>query len=264
VALSEKSACWTTTDIKRQQQWHTQAWDGSLTKLLNLLSNGLPFTKPALALSPSLARHWLQTPPPGVSSLSELHSVASVRAQQLFGAALPLTDTSESGWHVSGSWQPATPFICTAWPAALSSLELSLHTPLSIALRAYQSRLPRNGWLAITLAYELHLMQITNTQITFLRSTRLPQELLGAELQDRLVQEWQRDVLRANEQAKQVSWLHLMPSDDSTPRHSAVIRLASNSIAKSSAIERSSLAHHEASEALAALWAISEMMGNKL
>jgi hypothetical protein len=261
VALSEKSASWTTTDVKRQQHWHTEAWGGSLTTLRDLLSYGLPFTKPFLALSPSLARHWLQTPPPGVSSLSELHSVVSVRAQQLFGAALQLADTQVSGWHVSGSWQASTPFVCTAWPAALSPLGLSLCTPLFIALQVYQSRLPRNGWLAITLAHELHLMQITNTQITFLRSTRLPLELLGAELQDRLVQEWQRDALRTNEQAKQVNWLHLMPNNGNTAHHPAVIRVALYPITKSSATEQSSLALDDANEAQVALWAISEMMG---
>jgi hypothetical protein len=263
LTLSASTLSWIAADSKGLNQWHTQSWDGSLSKLQHLLTQDIALAHRSIVLCPSLAKHWLQTPPLGVSSLSELHAVAMARAQHLFGSATRISDASETGWQVSGDWAANQAFLCVAWPAALSSLHLRLYTPLGIALAAYKSNLPAEGWCAITIANELHMMHIHHRRIAHLRSMRFPLSLSGKELEDRLVQEWQRDLLRTGAQAKSVHWLHFMPSDVGGQRNPALIPIEwrKSSGHKPRALEPS--LHGGLDEAASAALAIWHIRGGK-
>lgn len=215
MGLSASAMARLTTDPHGQAHLHTQSWDGSADTLRSALGVELNSSKLSLLLGPSVARHWLQAPVTGISSLRELHSVVCVRAWQLFGDNGTASEQSDGGWHVSGDWQAACHFICTAWVASLSALGIPLHTPFSLALTHYRRVLPQNGWLAVTVAGELHTLQIRRGHVCSLRSTLLPLAMSATEMQDRALQEWQRARLCTTfsdaQDVSRLHWLNLMP-----------------------------------------------------
>lgn len=228
VGLHASAIAWSEADTRGILHWRYRRWDGSVESLKAVLVADVPCRQPQLLLGPSLARHWLQAPSTGASYLQELHAIARARAVQLFSMQTPVphhTSNTETGWHVSGDWQASRPFLCAAWPASLSLLSLPLRTPLITALSAYRTQLPRTGWLAITLANELHLMSIQEGHLGGLRSRRLLPDTNFRDMQDRVTQEWQRDQLRDQAFTKgdqRLHWLHLMPSPVATSAHKSI------------------------------------------
>ena len=214
VGLSANTLAWNTGGQRGNAEWHTSAWNGSVDTLQMLLSTELKSKPCSVLLAPSIIRHWLQAPAMGVTSLRELHTVALARAHQLFGAANSAAHTN-SAWHVSGDWSATKAFLCKAWPSHLTGLNQSLFSPFVLALASHRTQLPRSGWLAVTIAGELYLLQVQHGHPVSFRSVRLGQIDTQAELQNQLLLEWQRDQLRnpSLETADQrIHWLHLMPT----------------------------------------------------
>ena len=133
----------------------------------------------------SVARHWIQTPPPGIRSLAELRGLVQSRAEQLFG--------SDAGWVVAGDWNATQPFLCATVPRAVDSLATSVaketgghadvSTSLTRALDRHAHQLPADGWAALHEPEALHCLYISCGNLVHLRTTVVPAGLRGQELE---------------------------------------------------------------------------------
>lgn len=164
-----------------------------------------------VCLAPSLAQHWVQSVPAQTASLSELHTVAVARAQQLWGPA-------PGGWMVTGDWQPEGAFLCTAVPAVWEPVwkamrerwgRIALHTPLLLAQQQGQAAWPRNGWLAVAVAQRLYVQRREGGRLASLRSVRWSDDHSLETLQAQAVQEGRREMLRAGSSPEELHWLAL-------------------------------------------------------
>lgn len=174
---------------------------------------------PCWVVSSALMPTWLQVPIPGLRSLRELQSLAQMRAKQLLGDQVSL-----GGWAVAGDWQARQPFLCTAlpvaWKCALSDSS-EIATPLTMGMYALRNALPASGWLSITCPAELHLMYLERKAVQHLRSFRLPTGLTDTGLQERMLAEWQREMIKSQRPEARLHWLHLGPGRSSLA-HSAL------------------------------------------
>lgn len=213
----------------RQATWRQAPWPGSSQ---GLGAPGLKSLMAALALepgqpirwilAPSLMHHWLQIPPLHTASLAELHAVALARATQLFGPGTILPSDDEAGWTVAGEWHATRPFLCAAIATRLHQalqLELgrapALFSPLMLTMSRYQRQFPRQGWLAVALAQELHVMHFEGGRARRLRSVRVAPEATPSQVESLALMEWQREKLRAQSSDMSLHWLHLTLSPNS-------------------------------------------------
>jgi hypothetical protein len=227
VGLSARGAAWLASSATGVQHWQQAAWDACLSasSVSAALKSVMDLVAPSQAqgiawiLAPSLARSWVQFPSPQIVSLAELHAVAQARASQLFGepvcAAAP-----GAPWAVTADWQASRPFLCVASPSAwVQSLQAlsqggkngQILSPLTLALDGFKQQIPASGWLAMAVAGELSISHWTGGRISRLRSVRLPAGSTPEAAQTLAMNEWQRELLRSQENSSHLSWLCLMP-----------------------------------------------------
>ncbi len=153
-----------------------------------------PLSAMHLVAGSSLARHWVQTVPQGLRSLSDLQALVQSRAEQLFGG--------DPGWVVAADWQARHPFLCAALPQDIDSwawslasqrqATLQLATSLSLALALNAPKLPSDGWVAIHEPEALHLLYFLAGKPTYLRTTVVPLGLDDVALQAETAAELER------------------------------------------------------------------------
>ena len=245
VGLSAGAAVWLEATPDGRLAWQQATWSAtpsgseaaaamaSVTARLN----GSARRRLSWILAPGLAPSWLQHPSTQVTSLEELHAVARARASQLFGLpASPIA--AEVTWHVMADWHARRPFVCVAVPAGWQQLlqaddnsvagkyRSAVAQPLLLALSRFRKQLPKDGWLALVLAGEVHLMHRQRGQSTRLRNLRLPPDASPARIQALALEEWQREMLRSELPGDQLSWLDLMSPPHASPDAAPLRRIA--------------------------------------
>ncbi len=221
VGVNAEGAAWLEHSPSGLAHWRTVAWHSAAPdQALDLLSNQFGITRPGdcrLVFSPSVLRHWLQTPPAQVASLRELRDVAQARCTQLFGNA-PSTNHAAARWSVSAQWQASQPFVCTAlsnaWTNALEAHATQLPASddlIACALAHYRSVIPSTGWLALVIAQSLYVLQLKSGAVLSLRSLRLPLLADAAEILSTAKEEWKREMLRSDSSATTLVCLYLHP-----------------------------------------------------
>lgn len=138
----------------------------------------------AVVAGSSLARHWLQTAPTGLRSMSELQEMVQSRADQLFGG--------DPGWVVTADWHARRPFLCAAVPRDIDKLAtamartrratLHLATSLSLLLARHARQLPGDGWAALHEPEALHLLYLSSARPEHLRTVTVPAGLQASAL----------------------------------------------------------------------------------
>jgi len=160
-----------------------------------------PAVRTTVCLSCGLVRHWLQTPPIGIQSLSELRAVADARAKLLFGS-LP-----GQSWPASGEWDALRPFVCTAlasqWEPLLQAIQhthrnASTLDAFSLVFSQCRSVLPKEGWLAIASEDRLFLMHRSKGYASSLRSLQIPTFGMQADSDAVALGEWHRESANQN------------------------------------------------------------------
>ncbi len=223
VGMGSHGVGWPEVSAGGSLRWQTLAWKGlEATSCANAIHSvvdriGLePGDRVTWVLSPSLIRHWLQTPPTQTACLSELHEVSRARAWELFNKPSTCLSESASDWMICAKWDAVHPFLCAAAPAAwvqaLSATGKSsfrLQSPLLLALSCYQNQLPEDGWLAVVAADELHLLHRRSGRYTSLRSLRIALTETVGDAQWLAVREWQREMIRTRHASAQLHWLCL-------------------------------------------------------
>ena len=267
VGLGAHGAAWQALGPTRQLQWQQTEWStapkafdtSALRSWVQTLA--LPSgTDIHWMLAPSLIRHWLQSPPALTASLSELHAVAQARATQQFGPSGLATGSDAVDWTVAADWHATQPFLCAG---IATGLHQALHvargrtpvivSPLMLALSQYQHQLPRQGWLALALVDEFHVMQIVGTRISRLRSARVAPQTPSLQLEHLVVQEWQREQLRAQSDATMLHWLNLTPTSSAEPV-SPALRPIRPPVAKEVHAQALAVPVGSVSEAMQAAW----------
>jgi hypothetical protein len=233
IAIGSSGAAWMVPVAGQKNQLHSVAWQEHQTaeQAIESLLRRLSIERSSAiqwVVAPSLLKHWLQQPPDHVQSLNELHTVSHQRAQHLFGGVLPSSITGQaSTWVVSADWHASRAFLCAAlpqnWVAPLMGKESMQDTivvsnkasaivsPLQLILSKFQKYFPSHGWLAVVTANTLYLMYFKNKQCVHFRSLQLATDLKIEELQTIALVEWQRDMLRTQQNSEQLHWLCLMP-----------------------------------------------------
>jgi hypothetical protein len=245
VAVGASGAAWVTPGAVQKRQFQEMSWTGQplLTQTIEEVLNRLNLPqsiKVQWVAAPSLAKHWLQQVPDQIQSLSELHTVAVQRAQQLFGSSASLGYPAlGSSWVVSAEWDASRAFLCTAMPSgwhvaltgqvgqpSTSALNFSatITSPLHLVLSRFKQQVPSNGWLAVAVANTLYVMYFKSKSCLHFRSLQLKVALNEADIQDIAVVEWQRDMLRTQQKSDQLHWLNMMPT--------AVLSNAKNALLK--------------------------------
>jgi len=165
-----------------------------------------------VCLQSDIVHHWLQPVPSQTQSLAELHTVATARAKLLFG------DSSKHSWLVSADWDYQRPFMCTAIESVWENLfqairkihsKVRVVSNLALALSVHASTLPKQGWLAILTENKLHLLHFHNNCITSLRTVRLPEYDTINGIEATVIQEWNREKIRTQQDAGELHWLML-------------------------------------------------------
>jgi hypothetical protein len=233
IAIGSSGAAWMTPVAGQKMQLHSVMWQEQQTaeQAIESLLRRLSIERSSAVqwvVAPSLLKHWLQQPPDHVQSLNELHAVSHQRAQHLFGSVQPSSMSGQaSTWLVSADWHASRAFLCAAlpqnWAAPLMGKESMQDTivvsnrasaivsPLQLILSKFQKQFPYQGWLAVVTANTLYLMNFKNKQCVHFRSLQLAIDLKIEELQTIALVEWQRDMLRTQQNSEQLHWLCLMP-----------------------------------------------------
>lgn len=229
VGLSKGAAVWLEKMPNGRFEWQHADWNvtpsgSETTTAIASVTARLSASAPcrlSWILAPGLAPSWLQPPSTQVTSLEELHAVACARASQLFGSPVSPV-AAETAWNVMADWHARRPFICVAVPngwrqllktddnSAAGRYRSEVAQPLLLALSQFRKQLPKDGWLALVLAGEVHLMHRQRGQLTRLRNLRLPADGSPARIQALALEEWQREMLRSELPGDQLSWLDLM------------------------------------------------------
>ena len=230
IGLSAGAAAWLETTSDGRLAWQHTTWSakpsGSDTVAafasVTARMRGSANRRLSWILAPGLAPSWLQPPSTQVTSLEELNAVAQARASQLFGLpASPIA--AEMTWNVMADWHARRPFVCVAVPAGWQQLlqaddnhqavryRSAVAQPLLLALSRFRKQLPKEGWLALVLAGEVHLMHRHSGHLTRLRNLRLPADASPARIQALALEEWQREMLRSQLPGEHLNWLDLLP-----------------------------------------------------
>lgn len=133
----------------------------------------------------SVARHWLQTAPPGLRSLSELKALVQSRAEQLFGG--------DPEWVVAADWHATRPFLCAALPREIDRLASEIArsrgatphvtTSLSLALNQHARHMPAEGWTVLYEPEALHLLYFSAGRLEYTRTATIPVALQALALE---------------------------------------------------------------------------------
>ncbi len=268
VGLSAQGAAWYAPDPMRQARWQHRSWSES-TEVLNasvltdLVASLAPTSGQDIRwmLAPSLVRHWLQHPPTQTASLAELHAVAQARAKQQFGLGGVAGAADTDDWTLAADWHGTQPFLCAGIVTGLhQALRLAsrdapvILSPLMLALSRCRRQLPRHGWLAVVLVDEFHVLQMDRGRPRRMRSVRMAPQTPAVQVEHLVVQEWQREQLRAPSDAQTLHWLHLAPTSTLSPTSPALrpIHWATARSARAHAVAVST--ELPVSEAMQAAW----------
>jgi hypothetical protein len=222
VGITADGAAWLEHSPTGLTHWRSLPWQGAAPSqaldLLRVQCGLAQFNSCQLVFSPSVLRHWLQTPPAQVASLGELRGVAQARCSQLFGAA-PATGSDATGWSVSAHWHASQAFICTALPTAWAqalgappATQSASHDLVALALQHYRASIPSTGWLALVIAHSLYVLQLKTRSVLSLRVVRLPQQADASQILYTAKDEWTRAMLRSECSASTLSCLYLHPN----------------------------------------------------
>jgi hypothetical protein len=128
-------------------------------------------TRVNVVVADDVAVHWLQTPPAGVQSLTELRQIAASRCAHLFGGV-------PAGWWVAGDWSASQPFVCAGLPMdRVGPLQRTLSQANTVATwytawgllcstRAWT--LPNVGWIAARSAGHVMVWRCQRSRVTAL------------------------------------------------------------------------------------------------
>jgi hypothetical protein len=224
IAIGSSGAAWMVPVVGQKTQLHSVAWQEQQTaaQAIESLLRRLSIERTSAiqwVVAPSLLKHWLQQQPDHVQSLNELHAVSHQRAQHLFGNVQPSSITGQaSTWLVSADWHASRAFLCAAlpqnWAAPLmgkGSMQDTIVSPLQLMFSKFQKQFPARGWLAVIASNTLYLMYFKDKKCVHFRSLPLAVDLKIEELQTIALVEWQRDMLRTQQNSEQLHWLCLMP-----------------------------------------------------
>lgn len=133
----------------------------------------------------SVARHWLQAPPQGLRSLSELQALVQSRADQLFG--------SHPEWVVAADWHATRPFLCAALPREVDRMASTIArakraTPhvtssLCLALSQHARHMPAQGWAVLHEPEALHMLYFSAGRLEHTRTATIPVDLQALALE---------------------------------------------------------------------------------
>jgi hypothetical protein len=221
IALNNEGAAWIEHSPLGVASWRTLEWQGASSgqalETLSLQVERAQLYGCKLVFCPSTMRHWLQLPPLQVASLDELREVASVRCKQLFESASN-DARGITEWSVSANWHDSKPFVCTAvqktWADAINAYPNAFttsHDLIFLALKQYAAVMPRSGWLALVVAYNLYVIQIKDKHILSLRSLRLHPQADMNRILDLAKEEWTREMLRVDNSTPTLHCLYLRP-----------------------------------------------------
>ena len=288
VGLSAGAAAWLETTADGQLVWQHTTWKakpfGSDTAAaiasVTARLRGSANRRLSWILAPGLAPSWLQPPSTQVTSLEELHAVACARASQLFGS--PVSPfAAEVTWTVMADWHARRPFVCVAVPAGWQQLlqaddnnqsgryPSAVAQPLLLALSRFRKQLPKDGWLALVIAGELHIMHRHRCHLTRLRNLRLPANASPARIQALALEEWQREMLRSELPGDHLNWLDLMPrqrnSAEATPLR-LIAWTANSRVPAPPLLARSETAapHMALDEAMQTAWTAEQLLSGDL
>lgn len=288
VGLSAGAAVWLETAPDGRLAWQHTTWSAtpsgseaaaamaSVTARLRGAAN----RRLSWILAPGLAPSWLQPPSTQVTSLEELHAVARARASQLFGQPVSPV-AAEVTWNVMADWHAHRPFVCVAVPTGWQQLlqaddnnqsgryPSAVAHPLLLALSRFPKQLPKDGWLALVLAGELHLMHRHRGHLTRLRNLRLPADASPSRIQALALEEWQREMLRSELPGDQLNWLDLMPRQrnaaEATPLR--LIAWTANSRVPAPpllALSETAAPHTALDEAMQTAWTAEQLLSGDL
>lgn len=243
VGISAHGAAWLSQDQGQPHQWHQMIWERSQTPIhsVQALATQLRQTSTtpiAWIVAPSLLRHWLQKPPAQIQSLRELHAVTLARATQLFGVPHIADGSHAVSWTISGEWHASQAFVCAAlpeaWQTALQSNASggrhSVYSPLQLAMSKFKPSLPKQGWVALIAVDTLNLMYLDAGQLSYLRCVQLSKQLTSEQLQELVLAEWRRDMLRTPYKADHLHWLGLTDATQDVLAVGSEIRPIASSI----------------------------------
>jgi hypothetical protein len=130
-------------------------------------------TRMDVVVANDVAVHWLQTPPAGVQSLTELRQIAASRCAHLFGGV-------PAGWWVAGDWSASQSFVCAGLPLdRVGPLHLALsqagtvatwHTAWGLLCSRLAGTLPTEGWIAARSAGRVLVWRCQRGRVTALSS----------------------------------------------------------------------------------------------
>lgn len=130
-----------------------------------------PMLRLDLVVANDVAVHWLQTPPAGVQSLTELRQVAASRCAHLFGGV-------PAGWWVAGDWSASQPFVCAGMPLdRVGPVQRALrqagtvatwHTAWGLLCSRLAGTLPTDGWIATRSAGRVVVWRCQRGRVTAL------------------------------------------------------------------------------------------------
>lgn len=233
LGLSTSGIAWLQPNPVGVSYWHNIIFEpdasaSTAMAALTKVSEQLPWpaSSPiAVVMAPSLAHHWVQTPPAQTASLAELHAITRARADLLFG------NPAGVQWNIAGEWHADQPFLCACVPAAWTRVVETLGknrrqamtmSPLTLALSRFDKQLPKDGWIAILVAGVLHLTHRIHCRLTTLRSVRMQAQTTPAQAAALAEREWQREMLRTQKVSTELFWLSIMPYGQHTPESPAL------------------------------------------
>lgn len=174
-----------------------------------------PRARVDVIVADDIAVHWLQTPPAGVRSLSELRQVAAARCALLFGG-------QPAGWWVAGDWSATRAFVCAGLPLervgplqrtlAHAKAQTTWNTTVGLLLGSQAATCPADGWSAARCAGRVVAWHGREGLVTALSCLNVGAQANAAEARAAVAQ-WQRmEALRDPALAAgSVHWVELPP-----------------------------------------------------
>lgn len=278
VGLSRSGLAWLEPDVAGVSRWRNLIFQPATSASMALaalvkVSEQLPWaasTPVMVVMAPSLAQHWVQTPPAQTASLAELHAITHARADLLFGSPAGVP------WHIAADWHAHQPFLCGCVPApwtqaanamGLHPRQVVIATPLSLALARFDKQLPANGWSALALVGVLHLMHRVRGSPTTLRSVRLQAPAAPANTAALAEREWHREMLRSEKTATELTWLSVTPHEEHAPSSAALRTIAwalMPAVPSPELLHSAPLADHPAiPEAVLTAWCAQQLLAGR-
>ena len=164
-----------------------------------------------LVVADDVAVHWLQTPPAGVQSLTELRQVAASRCAHLFGGV-------PAGWWVAGDWSALQPFVCAGLPIdrvgplqrtlSQASTVATWHTAWGLLCSTRAGTLPNEGWIATRSAGRVVVWRCERGRVIALSSLNVGAWAIDDEVNEAVGQLLRMEALRDHAPAPEpVHWV---------------------------------------------------------